>query len=173
MELWDIYDKDRSKTNRLAERGKPLAKGDFHLVVHICIFSPDGRMLIQQRQPFKQGWPNLWDVTVGGSAIAGENSAAAAGRELFEEIGCRVDFSDERPFLTLRFERGFDDWYLLEKDVTLSELTLQQEEVQNVRWAGMEEILQMIEEGSFIPYYQSFIRLLFEMRKYRGGIQPS
>ena len=55
MELWDIYDKDRNKTGRTMKRGEPMKDGDYHLVVHICIFSSDGKMLIQQRQPFKDG----------------------------------------------------------------------------------------------------------------------
>ena len=49
------------------KRGEPMKDGDYHLVVHICIFNTDGKMLIQQRQPFKDGWSNLWDITVGGS----------------------------------------------------------------------------------------------------------
>lgn len=62
-----------------------MIKGTYHLVVHVCVFNQKGEMLIQQRQPFKQGWPNLWDVTMGGSALAGETSQQAAMRELKEE----------------------------------------------------------------------------------------
>ena len=87
MELWDVYDKDRVKTGETMERGSAFADGAYHLVVHVCIFNSKGEMLIQQRQPFKEGWPNLWDLTVGGSAVAGESSGEAAKRELFEEIG--------------------------------------------------------------------------------------
>jgi hypothetical protein len=32
-ELWDVYDKNRNKTGRTHERGKPLLKGHYHLVV--------------------------------------------------------------------------------------------------------------------------------------------
>lgn len=92
MELWDVYDIDRQKTGKTVRRGGTLPEGGFHLVVHICVIGRDGRMLIQQRQPFKEGYPNLWDVTTGGSAVAGENSRQAAHRELFEEIGLDLSF---------------------------------------------------------------------------------
>ena len=107
-ELWDVYDIDRVKTGRTAVRGEALAPGDMHLVIHICIFGSDGRLLIQQRQPWKT-WPEYWDVTVGGSALCGETSQMAMRRELREELGLDIDFSDIRPRLTVNFEDGFDD----------------------------------------------------------------
>ena len=111
MELWDIYDIDRVRTGRVAQRGKPaseggLGEGEYHLVVHICVFNGRGQLLLQQRQKDKEGYPNLWDVSAAGSALAGENSAAAASRELREELGLVHDFTKERPFLTTHFERG-------------------------------------------------------------------
>ena len=126
-------------------------------------------MLIQQRQPFKEGWPNLWDLTAGGCAVAGESSQTAARRELWEEIGYRMDFENLRPHLTVNFPRSFVDYYLVEADVDLSQLRLQPEEVQNVKWTSREEILHMIDEQRFIPFYPSFISLLFEMRKSYGS----
>ena len=126
MELWDVYDIDRQKTGKLAQRvnGKSMPEGEYHLVVHICLFNAKGQLLIQQRQLDKIGYPGLWDVTAAGSALAGENSASAAARELWEEMGIRHDFHGERPFYTINFPDGFDDIYLIEKnDVALSAFT--------------------------------------------------
>ena len=53
MEFWDVYDMNRKKTGQTIVRGQPIPKGGFHLVVHVCIIGSDGRMLVQQRQPFK------------------------------------------------------------------------------------------------------------------------
>ena len=113
MELWDIYDKERLKTGKVGKRDIKFNDGDFHLVVHVCIFNSKNEMLIQQRQSFKEGWPNLWDITVGGSAISGENSSQAAERELNEEIGYKADLVNERPFLTINFDVGFDDYFFI------------------------------------------------------------
>ncbi|MBQ8513301.1 MAG: hypothetical protein IJ497_11850 [Clostridia bacterium] len=63
---------------------------------------------------------------------------------------------------------GFDDIYLIEKNVVLSELHLQPEEVQAAKWADRDEILAMIDDGSFIPYHKSLIELLFFMRNHDG-----
>lgn len=171
MEIWDLYDVNRNKVNRTAVRGEELQPGDYHMIVHVCIFNSDGEMLIQQRQPFKHGWSNMWDLTAGGSATAGDTSQTAAQRELYEEIGLELDFKNVRPHLTVHIERGFDDIYLIEKDVDLHTLNLQYEEVQAVKWASREEILRLIETGEFIPYYESFIHLLFDSRKRPGSVR--
>ena len=136
MECWDLYDRDRIPTGETHERGKPLPKGRYHMVVHVVIFNTKGEMVIQQRQPFKEGWPDMWDITVGGSAIAGDTSRTAAQREVMEEIGLALDLSDEQPKLTIPFDVGFDDIYTLVMDVDLSSLHLQESEVQAVKWAS-------------------------------------
>ncbi|MBQ9008644.1 MAG: NUDIX domain-containing protein [Clostridia bacterium] len=161
MELLDLYTRDRVRTGKTMVRGEEVPEGYYRLVMHVCIFSPEGKMLIQQRQPWKRAWPNLWDVSVCGSAIAGDTSKAAAERETREELGLEVDLSDECLSMTLYWEDGFDDFYILTQTVDLRMLKLQYEEVQQVRWASREEILQMIDDGSFIPYEKNLMDLLF------------
>ena len=161
MERWDLYDSDRNLTGETMLRGNPIPPGRFHLVVHICVFNPAGQMLIQRRQPFKQGWSGMWDVTVGGSAVAGDNSRTAARRELKEEVGIDHDFSGAAADVSISFPDGFDDYFLLEMEPDPASLTLQYEEVAEVKWATKEEIFAMIDEGTFIPYHKAFLEFLF------------
>lgn len=165
MELFDLYDRERNKTGRTMERGTPIPKGCYHTVVHICVFNSDGKMLIQRRQPFKHGWSGMWDITVGGSAVSGDTSLSAAIRETSEEIGLTLAPDELRRVLTIETATGvFDDIYIVKKDLDETALTLQYEEVEQVKWADIDEIKSMIKEGSFIPYYESLIELLFFMK---------
>lgn len=173
MELWDLYTEGRTPTGQTMLRGQPTPKGFYRLVVCVCLFNPKGEMLIQQRQHFKEGWPNHWDLTACGSAMAGDTSQSAAQRELFEEIGYAMDFGPIRPHLTINFPGGFGDYYLIQAEPNLSELRLQAEEVQAVRWASRESIRQMIADGRFIPYRTSLIDLLFDMRSSYGPGSPA
>ena len=168
MEIWDLYTKDRIKTEETMVRGEKITKGFYRLVVHVCIFNSRGEMLIQQRQPFKSSWSNMWDITVGGSAISGDTSQSAAEREVYEEIGYKLSLDGIRPALTINFEDGFDDMYLIKKDIEISDLYLQYEEVKAVKWASKEEILKLIDEEIFIPYNKSLIELLFFMKDTKG-----
>ncbi len=165
MEQLDLYDVNRIPLGKTATRGTPLKKGEFRLAVHVCIFHPNGDMLIQQRQKDKKEYPNRWDFTAGGNALAGETGAQAIARELYEELGLAIDFSEMRPHFSVYFKEGFDDIYLITQAVNLNELRLQKEEVQNVKWASEQDILTMIDSGTFIPYFKSLVSFLFEKGK--------
>lgn len=169
-EMWDVYDMHRRKTGKLHPRGKRLAEGEYHLTVHACIFNSEGKMLIQKRQPFKRGWSGMWDITVGGSAVAGEDSQAAIMREIYEEIGLSLDLTGVRPHLSVQFDCGFDDMFLIKRDVDISTLTLEYEEVEAVKWASLDEILAMMDEGTFIPYQRHLLSLFFDMKDRYGAL---
>ena len=85
-----------------------------------------------------------------------------------EELGLDIDFSDRRPVITVNFSDGFDDFYTLEKDISIVDLNLQTEEVAGAKWATREEIEAMIDDGSFIPYEKDLLGYLFFAREKRG-----
>lgn len=173
MEIWDVYDRNRNLTGKKVLRGEPnnLKEGEYGLVVHVAIFNGEGEMLIQQRQSSRDRFPNLWDISAGGHSIAGETSEEAIEREAFEELGYKHDFSNDRPYLTINYDDGFGDVYvLIDEELDLSDLRHQKEEVQNTCWASKEEIYQLLDEGKFIPYCPGFIDLLFFNINKRGLI---
>lgn len=173
MELWDLYTFDRRKTGETMTRGQRQPEGRFRQTVHVCLFNKAGEMLIQRRQPFMKGWPGLWDFTAGGSALAGESSQEAAGRELQEELGVDISFAGIRPALSLPFGKGFDDIFTREQELELAALRLQPEEVEAVQWAGEAKVLAMLEEGTFVPYHPGLVMLLFSLRSTRSShIRP-
>ncbi len=161
-ELWDLYTVDREKTGETHRRADELPQGKYHLAVHVCIFNSKNQLLIQQRQPFKKDWPNMWDISAAGSAVTGDNSAAAAQREVLEELGLDIDFSDARPFFTMNFSGGFDDFYIVRQDVDLRSLRLQKEEVRQVKWADKKEVIKMQAQGIMIPYW--FLDRFFDIQ---------
>ncbi len=168
MEVWDLYDRNRKKLNVTMLRGNEVPANCYRLVVHLAIFNSKGQMLIQQRQSTKESWANLWDLSVGGSAISGDDSEMAIKRETAEELGLVLEIDNFRPAITIHFDCGFDDIYIIEKDVDLESLHLQVEEVAAVCWASKTEILEMIAKEQFLPYKTSLIDLLFELKKEIG-----
>ena len=50
MEEWvDLYDENRVPLGKIARRYGKKDPGQYRLVVHICIFDRQGRLLIQRR----------------------------------------------------------------------------------------------------------------------------
>ena len=169
MEAWDLYTQDRVKTGQTMLRGDPVPEGLFHLQVHVCIFNEQGEMLIQQRQSTKRWYAGLWDYSVGGSAVAGDTSLAAAERETLEELGLRVSLAGRKPAVTRWYGAMIDDYYILPLNVALSDLHLQREEVQAVRWASQEDILTLLAQGQFCPNPPGMIALLFNLYQEERG----
>ena len=111
-------------------------------------------------------------ISAGGHSIQGETSEEAIAREALEELGYNShDFSNDRPYLTINYDDGFGDVYIvIDDELDINQLRLQKEEVQCVTWANKNEVLQLIEEGKFIPYCPGFIELLFFNKDKRGLI---
>ena len=160
MDKIDLYDIDKMPTGRIDTHPK---QGEYRLVIHLCIFSGE-KMLIQRRSETCQKWAGLWDVTLSGCAIAGEKGRDAAMRELKEELGLDIDLTGARPALTVSFATGFDEVFLTERNVDISALTLQREEVCQVKWATLEDILALRENGEFTPFTPEYLKLLFFMK---------
>mgnify|MGYP000511669509 CR=1 FL=1 len=117
---------------------------DMPIGVNALIFNDKNQMLIQKRNSHKKLWPGLWDVSVGGSVITGESSSQAAARETFEELGISLDEKDLRAAFTINFNEGFDDCYLVEKNISIEDVVIKEDEVSDVRWATKEEILNIL-----------------------------
>jgi isopentenyldiphosphate isomerase len=166
MEQFDIYDYTRLPTGRSSENPSTLKCGQYRLVIHICIFNSHGEMLIQRRQSTTGKWPGLWDLSVSGCVQAGESAAEAAMREAHEELGLSLDLSVSPVSLSITFNRGYDDIFILQSDVDISSLLLQEDEVADVKWAKKEEILNLLAEKKFVPFFPAFIETLFAYKDY-------
>lgn len=172
MEYFDIYDCYRRKKNILHKRGELIKDGNYHIVIHLWIINSEGKFLIQRRQPWKKGWPNMWDCAAAGAAQAGDNSISAVIRETAEEIGFSFNEKELEPLFSVKFSVGFDDIWLLKKNINLQELHLQEEEVAEVKWASREEIIKMMKDGLFINYdylYELFRILDTNVSLFKAG----
>lgn len=160
MELVDVYDSQRRRTGITAERGN-IPSGGYRVIVHMCVFDDDWRMLIQKRANGKISFPGYWDVSAGGQVDAGEEPCEGASRELFEEMGIRRRFTPEDRVCTVSYGNIFED-YFITGWTSRDSLYLQGSEVSEAMWATMDEISELIEDRRFIQYRQSFIQSLFD-----------
>ncbi|MEG0541330.1 MAG: NUDIX domain-containing protein [Angelakisella sp.] len=160
MELWDIYDSNRTPTGRTEPRG-PLVIGDYHLVVNIWLMNRDGHILVTRRQHGRP-WGNYWECT-GGSAVAGETSLEAALREVQEEVGITLDAAKGILLDSVRRDRDFLDTWFWKGDFDFNHLTLQQEEVAEARVITREQYDSMMRDCQFVPTIPNFFKL-YDMR---------
>ena len=170
MEKWDILDCNGMPTGKTTMRGQcKLKAGEYHLVVHIWIVSPCGKFLLQRRSEQKKLMPGEWAAT-GGAAISGEDSYTAAGRELYEELGIESNNQDLIKLARIKRRNSLLDIWFINTDVEIDDLTLQQDEVSEAKWASREKLISMINNGEFHNYGSEYFDTLFEeIDNYRGA----
>jgi isopentenyldiphosphate isomerase len=154
-EFWDILDKNGKKTDRLHERGKPMKKGEYHLIVHVWIINNKNEFLISRRALNDEWCSGMWQTT-GGCAIAGDDGLTAALRETEEEIGIFLDPQKAQLFKQYTEPHSDDEGgilfniWLFKQDVDIAAISLHPEETCDAMWAMKDKIKQMIDDGDFI-----------------------
>lgn len=162
VEKWDILDENGSPTGKTTLRGRNFLKsGEYHLVVHIWIFSSDGKLLIQRRSDTKPLMPGEWAAT-GGAAISGESSYAAANRELFEELGICSNKKNLKKAFRIKRRNSLLDVWLICADIPAEKLKLQKSEVSEAKWVSADELKKMINNGNFHNYGNEYFKTVFE-----------
>ena len=144
-ELWDVLDADRNPTGRLHRRGDALAAGDYHLVVKVWIRNSKGEYLLTRRAPNK-GYSLLWE-TVGGSAVAGDDSLSAAIREVREETGVILNPAAGTLLETNRGEGAFCDVWRFECEFDLDKIVFQPDETCAAMAADVQKLIELHESG--------------------------
>lgn len=144
-EIWDLRDELGEPTGRYASRDqyRSLRSGDYMLAVHVFLYTPNGKFLVQKRSLKKDVLPGIWDIT-GGAAKAGEDGRQAALRETEEEIG--ITLSPEQLHLAARLKRkrSFVELWFAKTDVRLQECILQVGEVDEVKLISKKEMVHLI-----------------------------
>lgn len=158
MELWDIYDENRQRTDRTMQRNDwHMQPGEYHLTVLGIVRNVDGRFLITRRVMTKAWAPGWWEVS-GGAAQAGEDSADAVKREILEETGLDVDGWEGGYLFSYKRENPdegdnyFVDIYRFTGEFTEQDIHLQQEETSGYMLATLDEIQTIADEGKFLHY---------------------
>ena len=85
-EIFDVVDAE-DRVIRQEPRGVVHARDLWHRAVHIFVFNAAGELFLQKRSPWKDKCPGKWDSSAAGHLDSGEDYAAAARRELTEELG--------------------------------------------------------------------------------------
>ncbi len=161
-ELFDVYNEDGSPAGYVASRDYVHWRGLWHATSHIWIAGErDGKpsLLLQLRAACKRLYPSSWDISAAGHIPAGEDALRSAVREIGEELGLCVEPSELRYIGTMKmtydddYGEGYHDRehcrvYLLHRDIDLSDLKLQESEVESVMWIGYDELLEVMRNGS-------------------------
>lgn len=161
-EMWDVYDEYGNPTALIHPRGVELMANQYHKVVMIAIVNDQKEVLIQKRAPHV-AHPNLWDISAGGSVLAGETSINGAIREVKEELGLDCQLTQQHEFFQMKHRQMLVDVYLLYQNIDSFDFSISNE-VTEVKWVTLDTINQMMDDKTFKYGFvqQEIIRRLYE-----------
>lgn len=174
-ELIDILDSKGNFTGKTAMKSEAHKHGWFHNTVHIWFYTPNGKVLLQQRGRNKDTYPLLWDVSVAGHVGAGEEIETAALREVEEEIGLSIIkgklqrlgvFKSVQKHTEQLNDCEFHHTFLYELENPLEKLRKQDSEVEDLKLMPLlqfsEETWGMANLKKYVPhdidYYAAIIK---------------
>lgn len=180
MEYLDIRTPDGVPTGKVKEREKVHEDGDIHGTSHVWIAGIDEagkrQLLLQKRSADKDAFPGCYDISSAGHLPAGQDYLTSAIRELYEELGIRAQ---EEDLIFLGIHRGYCEdvfygkpfrnhevshVYLYDKPVDIGSLTLQESEVESVKWMPLDQCYEKAREHD--PKYCLFVEELDMIREY-------
>ncbi len=152
VERFDVLNERGDYTGRTETREECHRNGLWHRAVAIFIINSNNQVLLQRRSKTKKMWPNMWDVTAGGHVDAGEFGFETVIRETKEELGIELD-NNNITFIGSAIsshtkndilDNHFNEYYIVNKDIDITKLSLDPEEVSEVKWINKDEILDRI-----------------------------
>ena len=161
MEKRDLYDENKILTGETIYKGQEVPIGRYYITVVVFIQNDKNEFLIQKRVAKKDG---KW-ATTGGHPVSGETSKQGIITEIKEELGINVIENNIILFKTLKTEDDFADIYYLKENINIDKIKIQEDELEDVKWASKQEIEKLIENGQFSESHTEFFRDCLEFLK--------
>ena len=172
MEYVDVLDEKGKKTGQTKPRSAVHRDGDWHGGADVWLLNSKGELLLQLRSKTKLAFPNYWDISAAGHAVAGDDSITTALKETREELGITLSPEQLELIGQMRMQtilnngnfinNEFNDIYLARVDIT--EFHLEENgEVQEVQWVPWQTLQKWVKEQKpdLVPHPEEY-RLLFK-----------
>lgn len=172
MELIDVLTPTGELTGLVKSRKQIHLDGDWHRAVHIWLLNSKGELLLQRRSASKINNPNMWDISAAGHVSAGDSALVSAYREVEEELGIRLPLDAFQHLGTISatsilnngtyINNEINDLYIVKKNIPLEELTLQKEEIEELKYIHWKTLQQwFLEKRKDLVYHKAEYELLF------------
>lgn len=155
MELRDLYNKNKEKTNETIYATEEIPENRYILVELVLIQNSQGQILVQKRSKQK----GVEYALTSGHAKSGETPLQGIVSEIKEELGLTVLPEELSLIYSERNDekKSFYDLFYLQNDYDISKMNLQKEEVEDVKWLSEDEVRALCSNNNFkISHIEAF-----------------
>ncbi len=147
MEYLQLFDDDKNMLQEKISRSEELnvPSGRYFMIVLVFIENDKHQFLIQKTSSAR----NSVYATTGGHVTYGDTSLETVVKEVKEELGIDITESEAEFVASVKHSIAYCDIYYVHKNINMSDLVLQEEEVESADWYSLEEIQELIDAGKF------------------------
>ncbi len=139
-----------------------LKEGEIYRVSALWIKNSKGEILLARRHRSKSHHPGRWGPAVAGTVDEGETYEENIIKEAEEELGLKNIKLQIGPKTKTEGEYNhFTQWYTLVVDKEINEFTIQEDEVEELKWFSKEELLRELDStpNEFLPTMKKYAKL--------------
>ena len=170
MELLRVVDKVGNFTGEIFDREYIHDNNLLHNEVSVFILNSNKEILLQKRSMTKKFNPGKWGLCAGHVSYD-ETLEDAALREIKEEIGLDIGLGDLNSIgdkLVLLYDKGahITYHYYIKVDKSSDEFIIQKEELSEVKWFLIDDVLKMIKsKDNSITLKENRVDLLESLKR--------
>lgn len=144
----DIFDvvNERDEVIGRKPRSEVHRLGLLHRAVHVLVFNGRGQVFLQKRSMKKDRQPGVWDSSSSGHVDSGEDYDTTAVREVWEEIGLRLEKTPVRLFKIDACEETDQEFVWVYRCESEGPFELNREEIDEGGWFSPTEVSRWIKE---------------------------
>lgn len=129
--------------------------GIYYRTIFILVKNDKNEILIQKRSPFKDLYPNCWDLSVGGHVNFDKSYVETAVRELKEELGIEASEKDFilKGEVLVKLPKSNEFFNVFEYPLKLGQkIIVEEKEISNIAWMTIEDIRKSMSDKSLQWY---------------------
>lgn len=158
-ELVEVLTEDGKSAGEKIGKITAHKQGICHGISAVALITINGRLLIQKRAVTKKDEPNKWDLSGAGHIDADETSEEAAVREIYEELGIKVEENELKLIDTYLnkvklneeiYINHFTYLFLVQKDISVDDIVMQKSEVSAIMFVNKKQYINLLNNGDMV-----------------------
>lgn len=158
-ELVEVLTEDGKMVGKVLSKSQAHKFGICHGISAVALFDNNGRLLIQKRAKTKKDEPNKWDLSSAGHIDIGEMPEQAAARELYEELGIKVEEKELKLIDTYLnkiklnseiYINHFTYLFVIFRDVGIDNIIMSKTEVSDIVFVNKEKYVDLLNNGDMV-----------------------